>query len=193
MTIEITGLNELIRNMDNFVKYNATASRQALNDTGRKARTAALKLTREDWNIKAADLKKVSKLKLAKNSNLTLTFEMDSHSLPLKLFAKEYVTGRTPTGKRRKGGAGVKYKLKKKQRGYKTLGGNSFIKASKFNGGRLEVFTRRRSPRGAPITAQYSITPTSMFDQRGAEKFIETFSESFANRYGHYLRRNGII
>ena len=174
--------------MDNYVKYNATASRQALNDTGRKARTAALKLTREDWNIKAADLKKASKMKLASNSNLNLTFQMKSHSLPLELFAKDYVASRTPTGKRRKGGAGVKYKLANKQRGYKTLGGNSFIKASKFNGGRLEVFTRRKSPRGAPVTAQYSITPTSMFDQQGAEKFVDVFMQSFADRYMGRLR-----
>lgn len=193
MVLNVTGIDDLIKDMNAYVKYNATASRQALNDTGRKARTAALKLTREDWNIKAADLKKNSKMKLAKNSDLTLTFEMKSAPIPLKVFAKDYVTSLTPTGKRRKGGAGVKYKLKKKQRGYRTLGGNSFIKASKFNGGRDEVFTRRRSPQGAPITAQYAITPTSMFDQQGAEKFVDVFMESFADRYVGRLRHLGAL
>ncbi len=190
MVINVKGLDEVIKSMDKFVKYNNTATRIAINDTARVARTKSLKATREDWNIKAKTFKDTSKLKPAKNSDLNAQFTMDSKSLPLKTFADDtYTSSTTPTGKKRKGGAGVKYKLSKKERGKKTLA-KSFLRKSKFNGGRMEVFTRRPSPTGnADITAQYSITPTSMFNQEGYDLFVDEFKERFATRYLHQVAR----
>ena len=190
MVITVEGLDKVIKSMNKFVKYNNTATRIAINDTARVARTESLRETREDWNIKAKEFKRTSKLKLAKNSDLNAQFTMDSKSLPLKLFADDnYTSATTPTGRKRKGGAGVKYKLSKKERGKKTLA-KSFLRKSKFNGGRMEVFTRRPSPTGnADITAQYSITPTSMFNQEGYDLFVDEFKERFATRYLHQVAR----
>ena len=197
LTINVDGLDGLITNFENFVKFNRTATRQAMNETERKSQVAALRLTRKDWNIKARDLKKGAERTLATNANLSIEFSMKSSSIPLEMFAKNvpdpYVSKLTPTGKLRTGGAGVKYKLKKEGRGFKTLS-KSFLLESKFGDHRMEIFTRRRSPTGnSSITAQYSITPSSMFKQHGADEFISTFMDNFEASYINKLQFNNAI
>ena len=180
--------------MDKYVKYNARATRLALNRSYITAVKEASKVTREDWNIKSGILKKASDINRATNSKLSVQFEMSSKSMNLTNFTTRagtnnngYVSVRTPTGKPRKGGGGVKYKLKKKEK-TKTLG-SSFIKNSKY-GGDPTVFTRRPSPTGnSDITAQYSITPSSMFNQEGSEAYIDSFLTMFMKRYKHEVDR----
>ena len=191
-TINVVGLDKAIKDFDKFVKYNDTATRIAINDSARKARTESLLVTRKDWNIKAGDLKQGSKFKPASNKNLNAEFSMTSKSISLMKFSKSvpYVSKLTPTGKKRKGGGGVKYKLKK-QRGFNTLN-KSFVKKSLFGNKDLTVFTKRKSPNGADITAQFSITPSSMFKQEGADAFVKVFIDSFEKRYvGQVARLTG--
>jgi hypothetical protein len=183
MTIKVEGLDKVVTNLDKFVRINPKATKDAMNDTAKKARTASLKLTREKWNIRAKDYKKQAKfIKRARVNDLNTIFTMKTQSIPLMTFAKGYKSATTDTGRNRKGGAGVRYKLLRKQRGNRVLG-KSFVRKSKFNGGRLEVFTHRKSPQGADITAQYAITPTSMFNQDGLDEFVRVFKDSFNQRY----------
>ncbi len=192
--ITITGLDELIKNIDNFVKFNDTASRLALNRTGSSATVEALKVTRADWNILARDLKATTKGSTkATNSNLEYSYIMSSQSMYLDKFSNMKEGGtRTPSGRKRNASKiGVKYKLKKGKGNLKTLN-KSFIKPSKFHGGADRIFVKRPSPTGnSSITAQASITPTSMFKQEGLDAFYKTVDETFTKRYFHELGRLG--
>lgn len=188
MVINVTGLDEVIGNLDKFVKINAKATSHAMNDVAGKAKTKSLKFVTkninpdERWKIKYGDLRNKAPIKKATVSNLNLQFSLTSNSIPLMEFGATELLGTTDTGKKRNGGKGsVAYKLKGKGRKDKITG--AWVMKSKFNNGRKEVFTARRSPNGANVTAQYAITPTSMFKQEGFDIFLKEFEENFKNRY----------
>ena len=181
MEITIDGLDKVVGNFELFVKENRRATKNAMNEIVRKARTATLRERKKDWaGLRLKDFK--SKTKPATLKDLESIFSLESKPIPLMKFTRgdAYRGSLTETGKKRSASkVGVKYKLKRKTR---TLG-KSFIMPSKFNGKRLEVFTHRKSPQGADITAQYSITPTSMYGDKGIDAFIEIFKREFPERY----------
>ena len=188
MEIKITGLDELITDINKFAKVNNRALSSAMNRVATTAQKEAVIEVRKTWVILARDMKKAITQKKATVANPTHTLIINSKSIPLIKFMTRqgYLESTTATGRKRKGGAGVRYKLSRKARGSKALS-KSFIRKSKYNGGRLEIFTRRPSPQGANITAQYAITPTSMFNQKATDKYIKTFIEAFEKRYKHQL------
>ena len=193
MKLSIQGLDKVQINLGNYVKFNNTAVSQAMNSVATVSMNRSLRHVKNDntWNISIADLKKVSTPRKSTVRTLNYIFTMQSKSIPLIFFkGTEYASKTTATGKARTGGAGVKYKLKGKGR-KKTLG-KSFVKPSLFNGNRLEVFTRRKSPNGASITQQSSITPSSMFKQQGADFFMRDFKANFQKRYYNRLKQLGI-
>ena len=196
MILEVKGLDELKLNLGNFGKYGNVAMSNALNKTGAISTTASLKSVRtgpDAWRIKASTLKKETAPKKSTARTTTYTFQMSSKSIPLIDFASKvpYLGLTTPTGKKRHGGAGVRYLLKGK--GAKKVLAKSFVMESLFNNHREEIFTRRLSPNGAKITAQYSITPSSMFQQEGEDIFIKTFFEKFTKIYKNQLSWKKII
>lgn len=193
MELKIRGLDDLQMNMLNYGKYNNTAVRSSMNRVGITARKEALNQTSkiQGWNLAITKFKAVSKTKSATNSDLHLQFIMNSKSIPLIDFkGTDYQPSTTPKGRKRKGGAGVRFKLKK-QNGKKVLA-KSFIAPSLF-GGKETVFVKRKSPRGASITAQSSITPSSMFKQEGEDKYISVFFRDFEARYYNQLRYYKIL
>ena len=196
MILKVKGLDKLQLNLTNFGKYGNVAMSNALNKTGAIAKTQSLYAVRngkEEWRIKASDLKKGAKPKKSTALTTTYTFEMESKSMPLMMFTGKtpYLTPLTPTGKRRSGGGGVRYKIKGK--GRKLTLAKSFVRPSLFHNHREEVFTRRKSPNGAKITAQYSITPSSMFQQEGEKVFVDTFFKKFYKIYINQLSFKKIL
>ena len=188
MILKVQGLDKVITNLNKFVKINARATSYAMNDVAGKAKTKSLKFVtknpnpKERWKIKYGDLKDKAPIKKATVSNLNLQFSLTSSSIPLMEFGAVDQLGTTNTGRKRNGGKfSVAYKLKGSGRKDKILG--AWTMKSKFNNGRKEVFTRRKSPNGAEVTAQYAITPTSMFKQEGFDVFIKEFNYNFEMRY----------
>lgn len=190
MIIEITGLDEVLSDFDKFVKVNHIATRRALNRIGTQARNVSLRSVKADdkWNINMKTLKGVSRPIKATNNNLNYIFEMSSSSIQLhKWSGTTYFGATTKGGKRRNASrVGVKFKLKT-NKPKKTLK-RSFMRRSLFGAKENIVFTRRKSPKGAEITAQSSITPTSMFQQTGEERFVDVFMTKFTDRYIHELK-----
>jgi len=196
MILKVKGLDKLQLNLTNFGKYGNVAMSNALNKTGAIAKTASLKSVRtgkEAWRIKAGDLKRGATPTRSTALTNTYTFEMSSKSMPLMMFTGKtsYLPSLTPTGKKRHGGSGVRYRLKGK--GSKKALSKSFVMPSLFHNHREEVFTRRKSPKGANITAQYSITPSSMFQQEGEKVFVDTFFQKFSKIYINQLSFKKII
>ena len=182
MQINISGIDKVIGSFDKYVRYNRQATKFAMNQIARKASTQSLRKTNQAWSgIKASDLKKTVKITPATNSNLNYKWYMESSPIGLEKFSAVYRGTTTSTGKKRSSSkVGVAYKLKTKKR---TLA-KSFIKKSKFGKKEEVVFTHRKSPDGADITRQSSITPTSMFlGVQGDDLFQTLFKDEFPDRY----------
>jgi len=195
MELTVKGLDKLKIDFDNYGKFNNTAVSNALNKTGTIAKNVSLRVTKKQgWNMKISELKKLATPTKSKASTLNYIFTMNSKSISLMKFRGTSYFGNTQQQslkRKSKAGIGVRYKLKGKGR-LKTLK-KSFIKPSIFGNHPYTVFTRRKSPRGADITAQYSITPSSMFQQEGEEAFIKTFKDKFTNTYFNQLKFKKII
>jgi len=190
MVIEIKGLDALIKDFDRFVKVNDVATSRAMNRIGKQSSNISLRSVKADgkWNMAMKPLKALSTPHNATQNNLNYTFEMSSTSIQLhKWTGTTYFGTHTNSGKKRNASrVGVKFKLKTNKP--KTTLAKSFMAKSKFGKREDIVFTRRKSPRGANITAQNSITPTSMFKQTGVDAFVESFKKSFTDRYIHELK-----
>lgn len=187
---EITGVDQVVGNFDLFVKKNSQVLAQSINQIVLKASTASTKEAKAEWKgLRVKDFKdpKVLHIRKATTANLESIWTLKTKPIPLSKFSTKYKTARTGTGRKTRGGAGVTYKLKSNRR---QLGNSSFLKKSKFNNGRVEVFTRRKSPNGASITAHSAITQSSMFKQvDGFEIFKDVFFKQFPQRYKNKLRQ----
>lgn len=190
ITLKIEGLDKLLTNFDTFVKYNNVATRRALNRIGTQARNVSLRdvKAKGKWNINMKTLKDLSKPIRATNNRPIYSFKMASSSIQLhKWKGTSYSASRTNKGyKRNAKRVGVRYRLKL-DKPKRTLA-KSFMKQSLFGAKEDIVFTRRKSPKGASITAQASITPTSMFQTDGEKLFIDTFLDKFPERYIQELK-----
>lgn len=163
--IETSGIN-----LDLYGKFIDLAAVRAINRVSTTARTAALKHTRQDWNIKAGTLRKYTKIKRARRGDGTLVFSIRSEPVPLIEFAARSTK------------KGATYKVKR--RVGRQLLKSGFIATMKS--GHKGVFTRKSGAR-LPILEHKVITPTSMFDQGADKVFINTVNEKVVDRFRHEL------
>lgn len=170
MKIEIKGVDNVL-SMTDPKKIDIAAVR-SLNHTIGVARTAGLKDTREDWNIKAAPLKKYTKIKRATKGSMTAVFTIESHPIPLIEFAARQTK------------RGTTYKVKRRT-GRQRIN-SAFITTTKS--GHRGVF-RRKTKRRLPIVELNIITPTSMFEQESDDVFAKTIKSKFPERFWHELNR----
>ena len=194
MELKITGLDDLVMNMNNYGAKNNLALSTSMNRVGVTARKESLNhVSRiEKWNLSVTKFKAVSITKKATSSTVNLQFIMDSKSISLIDFkGTTWLASSTPRGKKRKGGSGVRFKLK--GAGAKKQLAKSFTAKSKFGSHKELVFVKRRSPKGAEITHQASITPSSMFKQTGVDVYVDTFFKHFQDRYYSQMRYYKII
>ena len=195
MELIVKGLDELKIDFTNYGKFNNTAVSNALNKTGTVASNVSMRVTKKQgWNMSISELKKLVSPTKSKATTLNYVFTMKSKSISLMKFKGTSYFGNTQLlsmKRKSKSGIGVRYKLKGKGR-LKTLK-KSFTRPSLYGDHAETVFTRRKSPRGADITAQYSITPSSMFKQEGENAFIKTFMDKFSKTYFNQLKFKKII
>jgi len=181
MTIDIKHLDKVIGSYELYLKNNRSATKFSINQIVNRASREVLKEAKAPWKgILARDFKNGVTVTQATVSSLNAKWEIKTTPIGLIKFSASYRSGQTNTGRTRKGGAGVRYKLKTNQRKLS----HSFIRKSKFGKKGDTVFTRKTSPNGAPITAKSAITPTSMLKQtKGTEEFITIFEREFPIRY----------
>lgn len=170
MLIEIKGIDKVLGMTDS--KNIDTAAVRAINRTMTVARTASLKHTREEWNVKASTLKSYTKIERASRTNKTATFRIVSNPIPLIEFAARQTR------------KGVTYKIKRKAG--RQLLRHAFL--ATMRDGRRGVYKRKTKKR-LPIVEQTVITPTSMFGQESDEVFKKTFEERVNARFWHELNR----
>jgi len=194
MILKIHGLDDLEMSMNNYVKKNDVAISSSINRVMVTARKVSLDHVSkvQGWNMKPTKFKALSHTKNSTVATLHGQFIMDSKSIPLLDFTgTAYRPKLTPKFNKRKGGGSVFFKIKK-QNGFKPLS-KSFVMPSKFGSHKDTAFVRRKSPRGADITAQHTITPSSMFQQEGEDKFINSFMNNFEARYYNQLKYYKIL
>ncbi len=159
ITVDVIGIEEIIKKFKDFHKVNPRAISLAMNHSGRTAQTSALRKMRKAWNIKAKDLKTYVKVTKANVNRPEYTFKF--HSRPINLFEFD---ARQLTKK-------ASYKIQKKRKKLE----NSFIKGHGRN-----TFVYRRVSR-EHIIPYFSITPSTMFKEEHA---IKEFVEAFVNGSG---------
>ena len=195
MELVVKGLDKLKMDFINYGKFNNVAVSNALNKTGAVSTNVSLRVVKKQgWNMSMKELKKLVAPTKSKATTLNYIFTMKSKSISLMKFKGTTYFSETQLKsmkRKSKAGIGVRYKLKGKGR-LKTLK-KSFVRPSLFGTHAETVFTRRKSPMGADITAQYSITPSSMFQQEGEEVFIKTFKDKFTKTYFNQLKFKKII
>ncbi len=158
-----------------FHKLSPIALSRAMNRSAKVAQTAALRRVRDQWNIKAKDIKKKTKIQRATVTNPVYVFSFKSSPINLIEFGARQLK------------KGVSYKIQKER---KKLGERSFINKSR---GHKYVFVRESKER-YPIMPYFSITPSTMFEMSKAQDvFIDTFYNGkggvggFKARYLHEM------
>lgn len=182
ITLKVNGLTDTLKMFKNFHTVNPRAISLAMNHSARVAETASLKKMRDNWNIRARDLKPYVGSKRATVGDLSYVFKF--HSTPINLH--EFYAEQEDTG--------VAYKLQKRK---KRLG-SAFIKGS----GRNRFVLKRVGKERYPLRPYFTITPSWMFHEEGGEQvFINTFLNGsgkrgvggsgggFNKRYLHELNR----
>ncbi len=163
VTLKVHGLEELEAKFKGFHKANARAISLAMNHSARVAQTASLKKMRQNWNIRARDLKPYVSSKRATVGNPSYVFKF--HSTPINLH--EFYAVQEEQG--------VAYKLQKKK---KRLG-SAFIKGS----GRNKYVLKRVGKERYPLLPHFTITPSWMFHEEEGEKvFVDTFLNGAGKR-----------
>jgi len=79
MEIELTGLNEILATLN--PKQFKKALNRTINDIGGKAKTQMIKEVRKTYNIKARDIKKFTKVRRSRYSNMK--YQMEVRGTPL--------------------------------------------------------------------------------------------------------------
>jgi len=174
----IKGLDELIDNFDNYVKYNARGTRDAMNKALSSASTESRHKAKAKWKgMLLRDFKKHTTPKKATVNNLTAGITIESKPIPLIQFAGDW----------KPSWSGASYKLKGRKRKLP----HSFIRKGKYG----EQIFKRSDRFAGKIIPRYAITPTSMFvaeDVKGDEVFITVFMEKFGHDYANQLKRFNI-
>lgn len=87
MGIVIIGVDEVINDFKKFVQFNAKATRMALNDKLQTAHNDAVRNTKKTWtDMSVADMKKLTKLDKARDTQLSVKFTLTSTPIPLFKF-----------------------------------------------------------------------------------------------------------
>jgi hypothetical protein len=187
VTIDMSdGLKSFLKHAD--TKAFHQAANRALNEAGRKAANAAIKETKNDYNItRDSWLKK--QLKYINSNTKTLIFRVvpsqDRRPPNLYNFADKAsirAFKRGTKGVKIANRVGVRVKVKQ-EGGYKALGRNTFI--AKMNNGNVLVMQRNSKRRG-DIKSVSTVPALGMMMQ---EKELETFGrvakETFRERFEH--------
>jgi len=173
--LKISGVDKVVSNLDIFVRKNGQMVSRAMNEVHTPSYTKASKATRDNFNIKASDLRRKDSVKRANSKNLKLIFSLKTHSIPLLEF-----TGRN-NGVRK---SGISYKVDKKKK-FKVFKG-AFINTSIKR--HSDYVLVRRDDKRYPIVPLTVMTPSTMFIKSGADKvYIETFKDNFEKRYLHSI------
>ncbi len=180
ITIDVIGIEDIIKKFKDFHKVNPRAISLAMNSSARTAQTASLLKMRKAWNIKAKDLKTYVDVDRASVNRPQYTFKFHSRPINLYEFGGKQLKKKTS------------YKIQKTRKKLT----NSFIKGKGRN-----TFIFRRESR-EHIIPYFSITPSTMFKKEHAiEEFVKAFRHGsgkrgvggegagFNKRYIHELHR----
>ena len=210
--MKIEGLDKVIEGLDSNVHTEIFT--RVVNDVVPSVAVATMKQVKKEWNIGTKRLK-LDNGKYAKPHTWYFTRKGDNKSssrtgrvrfvpanpkgvrhisylnvlsgaIPLSLFETnpDYSDSnlRKPPKKRKK----IRYKLKKRTKTMATSTDAGYVFRAVFESGHEGIFFR---PKGKTILMEdYSITPTTMFDRAGIDKFAKTiWSQKALRRYEHYL------
>jgi hypothetical protein len=143
MEIRVKGVTPIVKSLSGLVTRNGQALSLAMNRANVSGRKEAIKAgggVRKIWvGILTKDLKKYTYMRRANSKNTKTAFVITSKPVNLIHF------GAIQKGK------GVSYKLKKKRR---TMKGSFIAKG---------MVLKRKGKARTPLTAFFSITPTTMF------------------------------
>lgn len=177
-TFNAEGFNKLEKQLDPKIALKATV--RTLNEEGRRFGTQTVKTVREDYNIKASELK--SYIKSSKASTGELEFNMRIQSSPLSLakFGMRTKNIRTKRGMRK----GVTVKVFRKK-------GRKLVKRG-FSPTGKQIFKREGSSR-LPITKLTTLSAPQMFkDERiehGYDLVEKNLPKTFERNYDFYLSK----
>ena len=173
-------MKDLSAMFHNFHQINPRAISLAMNRTAGVAQTASLKKMRDNWNIKARDLKPYVSSERATANKPVYVFKFHSRAINLKDFegVDEYPSG-------------VRYKIQKKRAWLP----HAFIAGK----GRNAFVLQRTTDARKPLLPHFSITPSTMFlKEKADDEFVTVFykgkgktgvGEGFEARYFHELDR----
>ena len=188
--VKLEGVEKALKMFNTRIVNQAT--RMALNETAKTAKTTAAGNIYHGWNLKKSDINKKLKTELARSSDLSAALVVRSESFSLSYFGAKQFSGRRTisrtgikTGKRKSSKGGVYVRIK---RGGKiTHLSTSFIAATRS--GHIGVF-RRSTRKHLPIAERRLITVPSMFKQQ--DVYVPTLraaSRTWSTRLKHHLER----
>lgn len=184
--ITIDGADKLGVKLKDFVAAFQPATKLAMNEASRKARTGSLRKTREGWNIKAKSLKSYTSMKPATNNRMEILFTIKSGGIPLKEFAMPGWLAKTREEQRAT--KGVSYKVKKGGGARAKPFKGAFVEKSISRGTKF-VLVREGESR-YPLVPLTVVSPTYMFEQaEGVAVFERIFKENFVERWDHQMKR----
>ncbi len=181
---------EIEVNLDGFGKlkdtgkHARTAARLAMNRASTIARTAAVKKTTTDYNIKKKDVMKYVTLNKATSSRLEVRFHVSASSIPLLDFTTRAFKALPRQVQRKR--KGVRYKVKKVG-GTKVLA-HSFINKSKSRGSNY-VLLREGKSRYPLVPKTVISAATMMRNAKGDEEFVDVFKKVFESNFKHEMSR----
>lgn len=157
ITLDVEGIDELTKALGGAAKRLPRELTIAVNATAKKVATNMSKQVRGELVVKAADLKKVLRVKSRANKgNITAVVQLDEkRRLTLKSFGARQIR------------SGVSYKISKSS-GRKTVPGGFMgprpgVKAAKLRG---HAFKRTGSAR-YPIVLLHGVSPWGVYTRRG--------------------------
>ncbi|MDR2100120.1 MAG: phage tail protein [Campylobacteraceae bacterium] len=179
-----------VKIIEKLNKFNAAtikkAANRAINDAGKKATNAAIKIAREEYNVTNDSWLK-RRLALKSSRTNTLEFRVEPKQLyrapNLISFVDKGTMKAFKKGIKIANRYGVRVKIKRNEGGYKTLH-RGFVMQSGGN-----VFVMRRIGRGKRDIKPATTTPAlgMLLGQRGIEVFQSVAQETFNNRFEHHL------
>ncbi len=206
INISIKGDREMMRALE--PKRLERAAELSVNDTARKVKPEGSRRVRAIWNVKAKDLNRHFKMKLAKNGDLSAVLFVSGRPMSLAKFGAKgvrdvrggVVTQTARSGrfqKRSRAARGVTVEI---ERGKKTRLPHAFLAtvAAGRTGTHVGVFERevkgkshhRRRPWSLPIVERQTITVPAMFAQRRIQKGLDRFiDDHLAKNLNRHMAR----
>lgn len=170
-------LREVERILAEVPKGAPTATAQALNRAIVAARTLAVKQARSEYQVTSTALKQRTKIRRAKITRLSASYESEGPALSLLNFK---ISHTAPTNRP------TVIKVAVKKSGMKSLPGH-FVAAPAKGG--LGIF-QRTSSRGLPIARDYGPSiPQMIGAEKGMDKIERRAEEVFSVRLDHEINR----